>query len=181
GSGRVTLMNPMAEALTGWSRAEAAGEPLGKIFPLLSEETRQPVEDPVDRVLREGLVIGLGNHTLLITRDGREIPIADSAAPIRDETGLLSGVVLVFRDQTAERRHLRRLNALNALGQALAKSGDLSSIFRAAYEHLPQIVDCPCFLISLYDDETRTLRAAYALSDGEPLDISSFPPLLIAE
>lgn len=180
-SGHVTLMNPVAEALTGWSRAEAAGEPLGKIFPILSEETRQPVEDPVDRVLREGLVVGLGNHTLLIARDGREIPIADSAAPIRDETGVMSGVVLVFRDQTAERRHLRRLNALNALGQALAKSGDMSAIFRAAYAYLPQIVDCPCYLISLYDEETRTLRAAYALSDGEPLDISSFPPLLIAE
>ncbi len=180
-SGRVTLMNPVAEALTGWSAAEAAGRPVGEVFCIVNEETHAPVEDPVVRVLREGLVVGLGNHTLLLARDGREIPIADSGAPIRDEAGTLSGVVLVFRDQTAERQYLRRLTALNRLGQALARSNDLGAIFRATYEHLPLLVDCPCLLISLYDAETRTLRAAYALSDGEPLDVSLFPPLEMGE
>lgn len=180
-SGRVTLMNGVAEALTGWSAAEAAGRPLGEVFHIINEETRTPVEDPVSRVLREGLVVGLGNHTLLIARDGREIPIADSGAPIRDEAGAMSGVVLVFRDQVAERTHLRRLTALNRLGQALAQSNDLGAVFGAVCDYLPQIADCPGLLISLYDEETHTLRAAYALADGEPLDVSAFPPLVMEE
>lgn len=180
-AGRVTLMNPVAEALTGWARAEAAGRPLGEIFAIMNEETHAPVENPVSRVLREGGVAGLGNHTLLLARDGREIPIADSGAPIRDEAGTMSGVVLVFRDQTAERTHLRQLMALNCLGQALARSNDLGAIFRAVCEHLPRIVDCPNLLISLWDEETRTLRAAYALADGKPQDVSAFPPLSMRE
>ncbi|MCX7824975.1 MAG: PAS domain S-box protein, partial [Verrucomicrobiae bacterium] len=104
GQGRVEMLNPVAESLTGWKESEARGKPLSEVFRIINEESRQPVEDPVTRVLREGIVVGLANHTLLIARDGREIPIADAGAPIRDEGGRISGVVLVFRDQTAERR-----------------------------------------------------------------------------
>jgi PAS domain S-box-containing protein len=101
--GRVRLMNPVAEELTGWSAKEARGESLEKIFNIVNEETRKPVENPVDRVVQEGVVIGLANHTVLIARDGTERAIADSGAPIRGDGGELVGVVLVFRDQTAER------------------------------------------------------------------------------
>jgi PAS domain S-box-containing protein len=101
--GRVQEINPVAEALTGWKHAEAEGKPLEEVFRIVSEETRATVENPVERVLRDGVVVGLANHTLLIARDGTECPIADSAAPIRAENGAVSGVVLVFRDQTAER------------------------------------------------------------------------------
>ena len=101
--GRVREMNPVAETLTGWTEAEARGKPLEETFRIVNEETRAMAENPVNRVLREGAVVGLANHTLLIARDGTERPIADSAAPIRDENGSVIGVVLVFRDQTEER------------------------------------------------------------------------------
>ncbi|MCX7841185.1 MAG: PAS domain S-box protein, partial [Anaerolineae bacterium] len=101
--GRVAMMNPVAEQLTGWREDEARGKPLAEVFRIVNEETRAPVEDPVTRVLRDGTVIGLGNHTLLLTRDGREISIADAGAPIHDAHGKIVGVVLVFRDQTTER------------------------------------------------------------------------------
>jgi PAS domain S-box-containing protein len=107
--GRVALMNTVAEALTGWSTAEARGRPLDEVFCIVNEQTRATVESPVARVLREGQVVGLANHTLLINRQGGERPIADSGAPILDEQGQISGVVLVFRDQTEERRHLAAL------------------------------------------------------------------------
>lgn len=101
--GKVTMLNPVAEALTGWPEAEALGKPLEEVFHIINEETRQPVENPLQRVLREGVVVGLANHTLLIRRDGSELPIADSGAPIHIEGGQISGAVLIFRDQSAER------------------------------------------------------------------------------
>jgi two-component system, cell cycle sensor histidine kinase and response regulator CckA len=101
--GRITRMNPMAAQLTGWSETEALGQPLETVFRIVHEQSRQPVENPVARVLREGNIVGLANHTLLIARDDCEYPIADSGAPIRDEHGGVVGVVLVFRDQTPER------------------------------------------------------------------------------
>jgi PAS domain S-box-containing protein len=101
--GRVTSLNPVTQALTGWGE-EAVGRPLEEVFAIVNEQTRQPAESPVARALREGTVVGLANHTLLIARDGTEKPIDDSAAPIRDEQGNLVGVVLVFRDVTERRR-----------------------------------------------------------------------------
>ncbi|HVF23065.1 MAG TPA: PAS domain S-box protein [Pyrinomonadaceae bacterium] len=101
--GRVTYLNEVAESLTGWSLKEALDEPLERVFPIVNEVTRQPVENPATRVLREGIVVGLANHTVLIKRDGTECPIDDSAAPIRDEQGHVSGCVLIFRDVTAQR------------------------------------------------------------------------------
>ncbi len=101
--GRVELLNPVACRLTGWNQEEAAGRPLREVFRIVNETTRQPVEDPVARVLREGKVVGLANHTLLLARDGRETPIADAGAPIRAGDGEILGVVLNFRDQSAER------------------------------------------------------------------------------
>jgi PAS domain S-box-containing protein len=102
--GRVTFMNDVAEALTGWARAEAVGRPLPDVFQIINERTRQPVENPVLRALGEGMIVGLANHTVLIARDGTERPIDDTAAPMRDETGAPIGAVLVFRDVTERKR-----------------------------------------------------------------------------
>ncbi|MFL6336197.1 MAG: PAS domain S-box protein [Pyrinomonadaceae bacterium] len=112
-TGRVRFMNPVAERLTGWPLAEAEGRPLGEVFKIVNEVTRREVESPAEKVLREGQIVGLANHTVLIARDGREVPIEDSGAPIRDERGRTSGVVLVFHDVT-EQRKVERVRALQA-------------------------------------------------------------------
>ncbi|HET9224939.1 MAG TPA: PAS domain S-box protein, partial [Roseiflexaceae bacterium] len=103
-AGMVTFMNSVAEALTSWPLAEASGRPLEEVFQIVDETTRAPAENPAGRVLREGVVLGLANHTLLLSRDGLAIPIDDSGAPIRDRDGHIIGVVLIFRDITERRR-----------------------------------------------------------------------------
>jgi PAS domain S-box-containing protein len=95
---RVMFLNDVAAELTGWSRDEARGHPCGDVFRIVNQETRTSERSPIDRVLATGRVAGLANHTMLLRRDGGEIPIADSGAPIRDAAGALHGVVLVFRD-----------------------------------------------------------------------------------
>jgi PAS domain S-box-containing protein len=105
--GRVTFLNGVAEGLTGWTTSDARGIGLEKVFVIINETTRATVENPATRALREGVIVGLANHTLLINRDGSETPIDDSAAPIRGDDGQIRGVVLVFRD-VAERRDTER-------------------------------------------------------------------------
>jgi PAS domain S-box-containing protein len=102
--GRVASLNPVAESLTGWSRTEAAGMPIDEVFRIVGESSREPVENPAQRALRDGCVTGLPQHTVLIARDGTGRPIDDSAAPIRDREGRIAGAVLVFRD-ISRRRH----------------------------------------------------------------------------
>jgi len=106
--GQVTLMNPVAQRLTGWGD-DAVDHPLEEVFRIVNESTRAAVESPVARVIREGTVVGLANHTVLIARDGSELPIDDSGAPIRDGRGRIVGVVLVFRDVTERRRSERTM------------------------------------------------------------------------
>src|SRR5581483_3651003 len=98
--GRVTFLNPVAEALTGWTSEDAAGQSLETIFPIINEKTRETVENPVAKVLATGHTVGLANHTVLVAKDRTERPIDDSAAPIRCSDGQITGVVLVFRDVT---------------------------------------------------------------------------------
>ena len=102
--GRVTFLNGEAEKLTGWKHAAAIGLPLATVFRIINEQTREPVEDPVNKAFRTGKVVELANHTMLIARDGRERIIDDSAAPIRQADGKIAGVVLVFRDNTEKKR-----------------------------------------------------------------------------
>lgn len=97
-SGNVAFMNPVAENLTGWKEKEAVGKFITEIMHIVNEFTREKVVNPVEVVLKKGKVVGLANHSILMTRDGREIPLDDSGAPIKDEEGKLAGVVLVFRD-----------------------------------------------------------------------------------
>lgn len=112
--GRITYMNRVGESVTGWSQADALGQPLESVFKIFNESSRLPVESPADRALREGVVVGLANHTVLIDKHGNEHPIDDSAAPIRNEAGHISGCVLIFRDVTAQ-RHTERERASQLL------------------------------------------------------------------
>ena len=101
--GMVTFLNPVAEELTGWRLEESSGIPLTEVFRIVNETTGEPVDNPVAEVLRSGQIVGLANHTILIRKDGTEIPIDDSAAPIRDGEEI-AGVILVFRDDVTEQR-----------------------------------------------------------------------------
>ncbi|MBC7364119.1 MAG: PAS domain S-box protein [Candidatus Aminicenantes bacterium] len=107
--GHILIMNQVAEKLTGWTEEEARGKPVQEVFRIINEFSREPAPNPVERVLEEGLVVGLANHTVLISKEGKEIPIADSGAPISDEEGNILGVILVFRDQTREREAERQI------------------------------------------------------------------------
>ena len=97
---RITFMNAVAEELTGWTLIEASMKPVKAAFNIVNQNTREEVENPVAKVLREGMIVGLANHTILIRKDLAEVPIDDSGAPIRDKDGKTVGVVLVFRDIT---------------------------------------------------------------------------------
>jgi two-component system, cell cycle sensor histidine kinase and response regulator CckA len=103
-TGIVTIMNPSAEELTGWTNDEALGKPLEEVFTVVEERTRKDVVNPVRRAIAEGVIVGLANHSVLIRRDGGEHAIADSGAPIRNEKGEIEGAVLVFRDVSRERQ-----------------------------------------------------------------------------
>ncbi len=136
---RVTFLNPVAERLTGWADAEAAGRPLSEVFTIINEETRAAVEDPTARVLQTGHVVGLANHTLLIARDGTERPIEDSAAPILDDAGRILGVVLVFHDVSdrkhGERERERLLAAERAARADAERTNRLKDEFLATLSH----------------------------------------------
>jgi PAS domain S-box-containing protein len=175
--GRVVRMNPVAERLTGFGFADSAGQLLDAIFSIENEETGEPVESPVWKVLREGTVVGLANHTVLVGKDGTRRPIADSGAPVRRDNGEIRGVVLVFRDVTEERRaeealrHWERIFQHATWGVALASIDDLT--FRAvnpAYAHMhgytvEELVGAAVSL--LWTPETRANMHAHA---GETLE-----------
>jgi PAS domain S-box-containing protein len=122
-AGMVSFLNPVAEMLTGRSLAEVKGHDILEVFPIFNEATQAPAENPVSRVMIEGQVVGLANHTALRHADGYMIPIEDSAAPIRDDRGKLIGVVLVFRDVTDERRSQEMMRK----GEKLAAAARLSA------------------------------------------------------
>ena len=120
-NGLVTFLNPVAVALTGWTSAEALGQPITQVFHIINEQTREPAADLVARVLRENRAVELANHTALLTRDGEAVPVEDSAAPITDAAGHVTGVVIVFHDVT-EKRHAEEARA--RLAAIVASSHD---------------------------------------------------------
>src|SRR5688500_6512827 len=174
--GRVTFLNPVAESLTGWTPGEAVGQPLDGVFRLINEDSRQPVESPTVRALREGRTVKLASHSVLVARDGRERAISDSAAPIRNDKGEVAGVVLVFRDIT-ERRTTER-----ALAKALAYAADIIATLREPFVVLDGDLRVKTANRSFYDsfhvtkEETEN-RLVYDLGNGQ-WDIPSLRKLL---
>ncbi|HXC51463.1 MAG TPA: ATP-binding protein [Candidatus Limnocylindrales bacterium] len=121
---RVIYLNGVAEALTGWTQADAAAQPLEDVFAVINEHTQQRIDNPATSALREGAIMGLANHTVLLSKDGRSIPIDDSAAPIRDRSGRVVGCVLIFRDVAEKRRADRELAESRANLQAADRRKD---------------------------------------------------------
>ncbi|MDQ2809649.1 MAG: ATP-binding protein [Chloroflexota bacterium] len=141
-AGRVRFLNAVAEKLTGWPLAAAVGQPVQQVFHIIHEETRQPVESPVPRVLREGAIVGLANHTALVARDGSTRSIDDSGAPIRDAAGHIQGAVLVFRDVTTRRHAEEALRVLAAVGARLNASLDHTATLQSLADLLvPRFAD----------------------------------------
>jgi PAS domain S-box-containing protein len=160
-AGDVTFLNPVAEELTGWSQADAAGRPLSEVFRILSEPGREPKPSPVDQVIATGAVVSLAQHTLLQRRDGIELSIDDSAAPIRASDGALAGVVLVFRDVSAERRAADRRDFLSRatleLNSSLDYNTTLATVARLA---VPRMADW-CAVDVVENGQLRRLAVAH--------------------
>lgn len=130
GSAKITFMNPVAENMTRWSLSEAIGLPVTGVFRIINEDTRQTVEDPVAKVLRLGTTVGLANHTILIAKDGTEVPIDDCGSPIIDDDGDISGAVLVFRDISHRKQMdevMRDAQSELALVARLTRLGELAA------------------------------------------------------
>jgi PAS domain S-box-containing protein len=156
--GDVTFMNPVAERLTGWSDDEARGRPLQKIFRIVNEHSRREVENPVDKVLETGLVVGLANHTVLLDRRSeRETPIDDSGAPIRNEAGEIQGVVLVFRDVTDKKKEEARRDFIAEATSTLAQSLEYqTTLVELARLFVPRLADWSA--VDVVDSRTRLPR-----------------------
>ena len=126
--GAVRFLNPVAAALTGWSQEDARGRPLDEVFRIVRESDRSPAENPVMRVLREGNVVSLANHTLLVRRDGTDCPIEDSGAPIRGEDEQIVGVVMVFKDASQARAAQRALQATEERSRLALEGAQLGAL-----------------------------------------------------
>lgn len=150
--GRVVFMNAVAVTLTDWTAEEALGQPLNQVFHIVNEETREEVENPVEKVRRLNTVVGLANHTVLVARRGKEYVIDDSAAPIRGQDGKMSGIVLVFRDVT----DARRTEAALIAGEKLAVAGRLAaSIAHEIHNPLDSVANLHYLLANETDPEKR--------------------------
>ncbi len=185
-SGTIVFMNGEAEKLTGWTLIEASQKPVKTVFNIINEQSRLEVENPIDRVLREGMVVGLANHTVLIRKDGVEVPVDDSGAPIRDKEGKTSGVVLVFRDisdrkkaeeelQQSEKR-LNRSQEIAHLGSweldvvkdKLSWSDEVYRIFGLKPQEFGATYEA--FLQAVHPDDREAVDAAYSGSLREGKD-----------
>lgn len=170
--GKVNFLNPTAENLTGWSLDDACDKPLDEVFSIVNEQTREPVESPFDVIRREGKTVGLANHTILTSKDGHEIPIDDSGAPIRDGDGEVVGAIIVFHDvserrQTEQERE-RLLEREQAARRAAESSDRLKDEFLATVSHelrtpLNSILGWAATLNLKNDLDEKSIRGAMAI------------------
>lgn len=178
--GRVTFLNKAAEALTGWRSADATARPVSEVFKIINENSREALDDPVRRVLETGQITGLHSQAALLRKDGGEVAIDDSGAPIRDKEGRVVGAVLVFRDISDRRRRDRRLRQSIAKFELLSNTAarllaaeDPQAVVRDLCRDVMAFLDCQAFFNFLMDEPTGKLHLnAYAgISPSEARDI----------
>ena len=179
--GKIIFINPVGQQVTGWSEEEATGRPLIEVFCIVSESTGDVIDSPFDKVVREGKIVGLANHTLLIARDGTRIPIDDSGAPIFDETQTLTGVILVFRDITERRQNERQLNLLFELTTAFSRALTSDQVAEVMVERGSKALEAVLAMVCLLVEDGTQLEIInrHGLSDEAferyrrtPLDFS---------
>jgi len=169
--GKIEFLNSVAEHLTGWNTAEAKDLPLEQVFQIVNETSRLTVENPALRAIKEGVIVGLANHTILIAKDGTERPIDDSAAPIRDAHGKLLGSVLVFRDITERKRAERTAKFLADASAALAVLIDFNSTIQTvASLAVPHFADWSA--VDLLDEKGAVRRVAVAHVDPAKVELA---------
>ena len=188
--GNIIRMNPVAENLTGWRQDDAQNRPLPEVFNIINAHTRKAVDNPVEKVLASGQIVGLANHTVLIARDGSEYQIADSGAPITDASGKILGVILVFRDVTQEyqqqealRKSQRNLTEaqqlahignweLDLVNDTLEWSDEIYRIFEIDPDKFDPTYES--FLNSIHPDDRERVNQAYtdSLKNKRPYDIA---------
>jgi PAS domain S-box-containing protein len=166
--GRVSFLNPIAERLTGTSLEEARGKKIGDVFPIFSEATNNPVDNPVEKVLALGSIVGLANHTVLRHRDGHLLPIEDSAAPITDDSGRLIGVVLVFHDASRERSFQDVLRRTEKLAAAARLAATVSHEINNPLEAIGNLI----FLARTNPDATEKIVSHLQLAEQELARVS---------
>ncbi len=159
-TGAIVLMNKIAETLTGWSQDEAAGRPLSEVFRIINELSRELCESPFEKVIKSGQIIGLANHTALISKDGKEFIIADSGAPIRDKDSAIIGVVLVFRDITAQQRTEQELLKVKKLESVGVLAGGIAHDFNNILAAILGNINLALFDNTLNDKTKRLLAEA---------------------
>ncbi|MBN2747099.1 MAG: PAS domain-containing protein, partial [Bacteroidales bacterium] len=172
--GQITLMNPIAEQLTGWTMTDALGRPLEEVFDIINEFTGEKVENPVALVLKKGAVVGLANHTILRSRLGAKTPIADSGAPIVSPDGKIQGVVLVFRDQSDERFK----NLIQEVRLCLidyAKAFDFDTFTQLSLEKLMLISECKYSFFKVLNTENFSCANAFYSTKptSEPFELDA--------
>lgn len=186
--GRVTFINPVAESLTGWSKEEATGKPLETVFNIINENSRKPCENPVVKVIETGQIIGLANHTLLVARDGREIPIKDSGAPIRLNGVENLGVVLVFQDDTKDRKSqeiVRRQNqifkALNRLFSGAVNCRTYAEVAELCLSLAEEVTGCQYGSVAMVNDNGRFDTLALSDPGWEQCRMAELDPSCIQD
>lgn len=185
-AGCIKFMNPVAESLTGWKLKEAYNKMSSVIFNIINEETREKVESPIEKVIASGKIVGLANHTILIRKDGKEIPIDDSGAPIKNEKGNIVGVVLVFRDISERKKaeslllkseaSLKRSQEIAHLGNweldlrtnTLIWSDEIYRIFGLSLQEFKATYDA--FLEMVHPEDREQVNKAYTDSVNENKD-----------
>jgi PAS domain S-box-containing protein len=167
--GTITFMNPVAETLTGWTLREAHHKPLADVFRIINEQTRETVENPIDKVRRLNRVVGLANHTILISKSGQEFAIDDSGSPIREASGALAGIVLVFRDVTQQ----RGLEAALRSNERLALAGRLSASIAHEIHNPIDIANNLLFMASEKTSDRPEVQKLVLNAMGEVLRVAS--------
>lgn len=181
--GRITLMNPVAEELTGWTLQEAQDKPLADVFRIVNEQTRETVENPVDKVRRLNRVVGLANHTILVSKNGQDIAIDDSGAPIFGPDGAMAGIVLVFRDVTEQRAQETRRKQLEAALQSnerLALAGRLSASIAHEIHNPLDTVGNALFLINQRIDGQWDVQNLVRLAQDEVQRVSEISKSMLS-